>query len=59
MKLRMILHWLSKHWKSIKLAFIRKDGCIYKIIATRKTLHRMYADGVIDEWQDTNNFKGE
>ena len=55
----MILHWLSKHWKSIKLAFIRKDGCIYKIIATRKTLHRMYADGVIDEWQDTNNFKGE
>ena len=49
----MILHWLLKHWKNIKLAFIRKDGCIYQVIATRKTLHRMYRDGAIDEWQDT------
>ena len=55
----MILCWLLKHWKSIKLAFIRKDRCIYNIIATRKTLHNMYKDKVIDEWQDTNNFKGE
>lgn len=59
MKLIMILHWLSRHWKNIKLAFIRKDGCIYQIIATRKTLHNLYKDGVIDEWQDINNFKGE
>ena len=56
MKLTTIFCWLSKHWKSIKLAFIRKDGCIYQVIATRKTLHRMYEDGVIDEWQDNNNF---
>lgn len=55
----MILHWLSKHWKSIKLAFIRKDGRIYQIIATKKTLHRMYSDGVVDEWQEILNFKGE
>lgn len=55
----MISQWLLKHWKNIKLAFIRKDGCIYQIAATRETLHRMYRDGAIDEWQDINDFKGE
>lgn len=48
----MILQWLSKHWKNIKLAFIRKDGQVYQIIATRNTLHRMYLDKVVDEWQE-------
>ena len=55
----MILQWLLKHWKTIKLAFIRKDGCIYQIIATRKTLHRMYKDGVIDEWQANISEEGD
>lgn len=49
----MILCWLLRHWKNIKLAFIRKDGRIYHIIATKKTLRRMYKNGAIDEWQDT------
>ena len=59
MKLRMILHWLSRHWKNIRMALLRKDWQIYQIIATKKTLDRMYDNGLVDEWQDINNFKGE
>lgn len=55
----MILHWLSRHWKNIRMALLRKDGQIYQIIATKKTLDRMYDNGLVDEWQDINNFKGE
>ena len=52
MKLKMILLLLSKHWKNIKYAYIRKSGRVKKIIATKRFLDRLYEKGIIDEWQE-------
>ena len=52
MKLKMTLPWLSKRWKNIKYAYIRKSGRVRKIIATKRFLNRLYEKGIIDEWQE-------
>ena len=52
MKLKMTLPWLSKRWKNIKYAYIRKSGRVRKIIATQRFLNRLYEKGIIDEWQE-------
>ena len=52
MKLRMILLLLSKRWKNIRYAYIRKSGRVGKIIATKRFLDRLYETGMIDEWQE-------
>ena len=50
----MTLLQLLKHWKNIKAATIRKNGKTYNILATKRTLHCLYKDGVVDEWQEYN-----
>lgn len=60
MKLKMISHWLLKHWKTIKFAYIYKHGKKHRIIATRETLNNLYKYNVIDDWHEINNlFKGD
>lgn len=54
MKSTMTLLQLLKHWKNIKAATIRKNGKTYNILATKRTLHCLYKDGVVDEWQEYN-----
>ena len=56
----MISHWLLKHWKTIKFAYIYKHGKKHKIIAKRETLNHLYKYNVIDDWHEINNlFKGD